>query len=256
MRRFASNNLVRPLFVVSLAVLLLAGLLPALAQSPGYDLFQTGSGSAVSLPGIGSVPLQGVAIQGSTGNTDTMIHRTQSVPPGGGTVSVTVFALFMKSSSPVTFNGQSADVYVTINNTGGVISSSVIPQPDSLAGSNGTVTVRPDGTFDSSITVNADVIFVKAGTSVSNPADWLAHQPAPPVTLTSTNSTWSTSPPAGYPGPSGFPSGGFYPIKINGHLVPPHLHAIVPAQCVGVGIGAHSGNQAVAPVKACVVALQ
>jgi hypothetical protein len=250
-----SNNFVQPLSVVSLAALLLAGFLPALAQSPGYDLFQTGSGSAVSLPGIGSVPLQGVAIQGTTGNTDTIIQRTQSVPPGGGSVAVVVFALFMKSTSPVTFNGQSADVYLTINNTGGVISTSVIPQPDSLAGSKGTVTVRTDGTFDSSITVNADVIFVKAGTSVTNPANYLGHQPAPSVTMTSTNSTWSTSPPSGYPSSGSFPSGGFYPIVVNGHLIPPHVHPIAPAKCAG-GVLAKTDISGQAAIKVCVVALQ
>lgn len=253
MRRLVFNNFIRPQHLVLLTVLLIS-FLPVFAQSPGYDLFQTGSGSAVSLPNIGSVPLQGVTIQGSTGSTDTIIQRTQSVPPGGGTVAVNVFALFMKSSSPVTFNGQSADVYVTINNTGGVISTGVIPQPDSLAGSNGTVTVRTDGTFDSSITVNADVIFVKAGTSVTNPANYLAHQPAPSVTLTSTNSSWSTSPPSGYPSAGKFPSGGFYPIVINGHLVPPHLHAIAPAKCGGGVLGkTNPVNQRV--VEFCVVAV-
>lgn len=258
MRRFVSNNLVRPLFVLSLAVLLLAGSVPVLAQSAGYDLFQTGSGSAVSLPNIGSVSLQGVAIQGSTGNTDTMIQRTSSVPPGGGNVNVSMYALFMKSTSPVTFNGQSSDVYVTLNNTGGTISTSVIPQPDSLSPSTGSLTVRTDGTFDSSINVNADVIFVKAGTSVTNSANWLGHQAGPSVTMSSTNSTWSTSAPSGYPAPSGFPSGGFYPIKINGHLIPPHVHPIVIAKCPGGGIGAQKNlaNQVATPVQACAIAIQ
>lgn len=258
MRRFVSHNSVRPVLVVSLAVLLLAGAVPALAQSAGYDLFQTGSGSAVSLPNIGSVSLQGVAIQGSTGNTDTMIQRTNSVPQGGGTVNVNMYALFMKSTSPVTFNGQSADVYVTLNNTGGTISTSVIPQPDSLSPSTGTLTVRTDGTFDSSINVNADVIFVTAGASVTNSANWLGHQAGPSVTMSSTNSTWSTSPPSGYPAPSGFPSGGFYPNKINGHLIPPHVHPIVVAQCGGgIGAGARlSGNQTPALQRVCVVAIQ
>ena len=255
MRRFVSNNLVRALFVVSLAILV-AGSVPALAQSAGYDLFQTGSGSAVSLPNIGSVPLQGIAIQGSTGNTDTMIQRTTSVPQGGGTVKVSMYALFMKSTSPVTINGQSADVYVTLNNTGGTISTSVIPQPDSLSPSTGSLTVRTDGTFDSSINVNADVIFVKAGASVTNSANWIGHQAGPAVTMSSTNSTWSTTPPAGYPSSGSFPSGGFYPNKINGHLVPPHVHPIVVARCGGVVTAANTnlGNQATMPVQACVVA--
>ena len=159
--------------------------LPMAAQSSGYDLFQTGSGTSVDLSslGLGVVKLQGVAIQGSSGNTDTIIHRTQDVPSGGGTVSVNVYALFMKSTSPVTFQGQSADVYVTINNTGGGVSTSTLPQPDSLSASTGSVTVRTDGTFDSNITVNADLIFVKAGTSVGDSANWIGHQAASSTTL-------------------------------------------------------------------------
>src|SRR5215470_11385638 len=217
--------------------------LPVAAQSAGYDLFQTGSGTSVDLSslGLGVVNLQGQAIQGSSGNTDTIIHRTQDVPSGGGTVSVSVYALFMKSTSPVTFQGQSADVYVTINNTGGGVSTSTLPQPDSLSASTGSVTVRTDGTFDSSITVNADLIFVRAGTSVGNSANYVGHQAASSTTLSSTNSSWSSSPPSGYPAPGSLPSGGFYPINIGGgHSTPSHLHAVVPARCGGGGLNSPS----------------
>src|SRR5215471_15139006 len=165
----------RPFSYIALLVLLSSCSIPAMGQSAGYDLFQTGTGTSVDLSslGLGVVNLQGVAIQGSSGNTDTIIHRTQNVPPGGGTVAVNVYALFMKSTSPVRFQGQSADVYVTINNSGGTISQSTLPQPDALAVSLGSVTVRTDGTFDSSITVNADLIFVKAGTSVGSSGNWI-----------------------------------------------------------------------------------
>jgi len=103
----------------------------------------------------------------------------------------------------------------------------VLPQPDSLSPSTGSVTVRTDGTFDSSLTVNADIIFVKAGTSVSDSGNYLGSQAASPITLTSTNSSWSASPPAGYPG--GLPSGGFYPKPV--HSPGPHAHLVVPASC-------------------------
>jgi hypothetical protein len=197
------------------------------AQTAGYDQFQTGAGTTVTLDGIGQINLQGVAIQGSTGNADTIIHRTEDVPQGGGTVKTNVYALFMKSTSAVNVGGQPADVYVTINNTGGAVSASTLPQPDSLSPSTGSVTVRTDGTFDSSLTVNADIIFVKAGTSVGNPGNIIGSQAASPITLTSTNSSWSASPPAGYPG--GLPSGGFYPKPV--HSPGPHAHIVVPASC-------------------------
>jgi hypothetical protein len=215
-----------------LNILLLLSLLTACvfasAQTAGYDLLQTASGASINLTsvGLGNVPLNGVPIQSATGTTDTIMHRTQDVPQGGGTVPLEVTALFMKSASSVTFNGQPVDVYVTINNSGGKVSTSVLPQPDSLSGSTGTMTVRTDGTFDSSFNVNADVIFVKAGTSVTNSANYVGHQPASTISLSSTNSTYTTSAPSGYPNSATFPSGGIYPRPI--HNAP---HPVIPSKC-------------------------
>ena len=169
------NHLLRKkislLFLLSAFVLLLASPLPVSAQSAGYDLLQTGSGASVDLGSLGNVPLQGVPIQTSLGNTDTIMHRTQDTV-GGGKTPVEVTALFMKSKSSITYNNQPVDVYVTVNNSGGKIATSVLPQPDSTS-SSGTVTVNSGGTFDSSITVTADLIFVKAGTSVTNSANYV-----------------------------------------------------------------------------------
>ncbi|HMC30691.1 MAG TPA: hypothetical protein VKL99_07625, partial [Candidatus Angelobacter sp.] len=172
------NHLLRKkislLFLLSAFVLLLASPLPVSAQSAGYDLLQTGSGASVDLGSLGNVPLQGVPIQTSLGNTDTIMHRTQDTV-GGGKTPVEVTALFMKSKSSITYNNQPVDVYVTVNNSGGKIATSVLPQPDSTS-SSGTVTVNSGGTFDSSITVTADLIFVKAGTSVTNSANYVDHK--------------------------------------------------------------------------------
>src|SRR5262245_44088286 len=90
-----------------LAALLFLCSVPATAQSAGYDLFQTGTGTSVDLSslGLGVVNLQGVAIQGSTGNTDTIIHRTQNVPPGGGTVAVNVYAPVYEEHQPREISG-------------------------------------------------------------------------------------------------------------------------------------------------------
>jgi hypothetical protein len=226
--------------VLLTAALLLAGSLPASAQSQGFDLFQTGSGTTLNLPNIGPVALQGVPIESDTGNADTITQRLQSVPPGGGKVPASLTALFLKSTSPVTVNGQTADVYVTVNNSQGLIPTSVLPQPDSLSPSNGSVTVNPNGTFVCIIIVIPDVIFVKPGTSVTNPQNWLSHQPGQAVTVSSDTSTWSVNPPAGYPQPAKFPSGGFYIIKINEIQNPPNIHIIIiatlrPAQPTGTG---------------------
>lgn len=216
------------LSVFALLLFVLCVSLSGLAQSAGYDLLQTGSGASIDLTsaGLGVVPLSGVPIQGSLGNTDTIMNRTANVPSGGGTVPVNVAALFMKSTNSVTYKGQSTDVYVTINNSKGSISTSVLPQPDALSASSGTVTVRTDGTFDSSFSVNADVIFVKAGQSVTSSSNWIGHQAASGISLSSTNSTWSSTAPSGYPSSSTFPSGGFYPKPV--HTV---RHPVVPARC-------------------------
>jgi len=231
MRRLVSSqSLVR---LAALLALTFAGATFVAAQTAGYDLLQTGSGAEIDLTslGLGKVPLQGLAIQGTTGNADTIMHRTQNMPPGGGKVSVNVNALFMKSTSPVTFSHQSADVYVTINNSGGTIPVSVLPQPDALSSSSGTVTIRTDGTFDSSFTVNADVIFVKAGMSVTSSANYIGHQPASGITLSSTNSSWSSTAPPGYPSSGTYPSGGFYPKPVH-----QNVHPVVPASCAPPGL--------------------
>lgn len=212
---------------LAFVALLLFFSLPATAQSAGFDLLQTATGSSVDLSsvGLGVVALQGVPITPSLGNTDTIMHRDANGP---GSVPLHVFALFMKSKSPVTFNGTSCDVYVTINDSGGVIATSVIPQPDALAGSNGTITIRTTGTFDANFVVNADLIFVKAGTSVTNSANWVFHQPAPSKVITTTNTAWSSTPPPLYPMAPNFPSGGFFP-RPPIHMGGPH--PVVPASC-------------------------
>lgn len=239
------------LFCLLVSVAVLLACLPlASAQSAGFDLLQTGSGASVDLTGVkglapGVVALKGVPIQSTTGNTDTIMHRTQDESKGG-TTPVNVNALYMKNSGAETLNGQPIDVYVTINNSNGAIPASVLPQPDSLSLSQGSVTIRLDGTFDSRIIINADIIFVRAGTSPTNPANYLGHQAAPPISLSSANSKWTSTPPAGYPSSPNYPSGNFYPVPV--HNGP---HPVVPASC-GTVQPASGTNQAL--IAQCVSA--
>jgi hypothetical protein len=205
--------------IVSMIAILCVGSILASAQAAptaGYDLLATTAGTSCNLSsvGLGVVPLQGVPIASALGTADTIMHRPTNTT-FGTPQTLLVTALFMKSTSSVEFQGQSADVYVTINNTAGVIPTSVLPQPDSLQPSSGTITISSGGTFNTNFAVNADVILVRAGTSVTNPDNWIAHQPAPTTPMTSPQSTWSSSAPSGYPSTSTFPSGGFYPVVLT-----------------------------------------
>src|SRR5262245_56889621 len=213
--------------------LLLACPFAASAQRAGYDLLQTRAGAVInlsSIPGFSpaSIPLRGVPICNCLGSTDTIMYRTRDVPPGGGAVPVIVVALFLKNSGAVTFSGRPVDVYVTINHSNGVIGQNILPQPDPLPDSTGTLTVRTTGTFDSTIRVIADVIVVPAGADVTNPANHLSHRPGPPVNLASTGSPWSRTPPPGYPTHCLFPENGFYPGGPIPETAPSHAHPVAP----------------------------
>ena len=174
----------RSFAVVSIFALLFFVLPLARGQSAGYDLLQTGSDASInlsSIPGFSPtvIPLRGVPICACTGNTDTIMYRTAAA---GGRANLTVTALFMKNNVPVTFGKTAVDVYITVNNSNGVIGQNTVPQPDTLPASTGLLTISPGGTFDSDFTVNADVIVVAAGANVRDPATpVIAHRPAPPA---------------------------------------------------------------------------
>jgi len=238
MRRISLRNFVKLLAVTAVVALLIFSSAAALAQRAGYDLMQTGPGAAINLssvPGMSPavVELKGVPICACTGATDTIMYRTHDVPPGGGAVPLQIVALFLKNSGPVSMSGHAVDVYITVNHSNGVIGQETLPMPDSLPDSTGTLTIRTNGTFDSSFTVHSDVIVVAAGADVRNPATHLAHRAAPAVTLGATNSTWSTIPPIGYPNECFFPANGFYPGGPVPEAAPapgdPHQHPVTPS---------------------------
>jgi len=246
------------LLVVAMSMIAASSLCSILASAQsaptaGYDLLTTASGASVDLTsiGLGVVPLQGVPIESSLGSADTIIHRPGNTTFGvSQTLSVT--ALFMESTNPVDFQGQNADVYVTLNNSGGSISTSVLPQPDNLNPSGGSITISSGGTFTTNFVMNADIIFVPHGSSVTNPGNYIAHQPSPQVSFSPATSTWSTTPPSGYPSSSTFSSGGFYPV-LPAHNGP---HPVTPAKC---GTSAPAQGKAMNPDVtrvACVVVAQ
>lgn len=248
----------RLFLILALGALVLVSSLSAVAQCNGYDQFQTSANTTFNLgSGIGNVTFAGNPIDNSSyGNADTILQRTSSSQ--NNVCNIQVWALFMKSTSPVTINGQSADVYATVNNTGGSVSTGVLPQPDTLQASSGTLTItssgQSGGTFDSSFTVNADLIFVKAGTSVTNSSNWIGHQTAPGKTLVATQVVWNTSAPPGYPGCLSADVFYVYSISGAGH---PHTVKAATIQCGG-GIGGAStrrGPTGAALAKACACAV-
>jgi hypothetical protein len=213
----------------------------AIAQSAGYDLLQTGTDASIDLgttiKGIApaTIQLEGVPICPCTGASDTIMHRGDKRPDG--TADLTVVALFMKNRERVVFERTPVDVYVTVNNSSGMIGLNTVPQPDSLTPSTGTLNIHTDGTFDSNFTVNADVIVVPAGADPRNPATHaLAHHAAPPVHLGAHGSPWSATPPPGYP-ECFFPGNGFYPagpVPETDPTNPAHRHPVTPSSPVTV----------------------
>lgn len=210
----------------------------ASAQQAGYDLLKTGTDASIELPSRAgapalspaTIPLQGVPICVCTGASDTIMHRGDRRPDG--TADLTVVALFLKNRDKVFLGKTPVDVYITVNNSNGVIGQNTVPQPDSLTPSTGTLNIHTDHTFDSDFTVHADVIVVAAGADVRNPSTpVLAHHAAPPVHLGAHGSPWSATPPPGYP-ECFFPGNGFFPggpVPETDPTNPSHRHPVTPS---------------------------
>lgn len=185
----------------------------------GFDLLQTTSGTQDTNPSssLSAITFTGVALPGGgAGTADTVVCRIDAlpnpIPPSGALVHIQIVGLQLKGDS--TYNGQAVTVYATINqtqdSTGAYkIPLSQLPQPDSVNASSGTMTVFPDGTFNTnSLNIQADLIVVSQGGNVTDTP--IAHMAMNSDTISSTGSTWTTTAPAGYPNSTLFPSGGFY----------------------------------------------
>jgi hypothetical protein len=208
------------------------------AQQAGYDLLQTGSDASIELPSrAGSpgftpatIPLKGVPICACTGASDTIMHRGDRRPDG--TADLTVVALLLKNRGSVLYGKTPVDVYITVNNSNGVIGHNTVPQPDPLTPSTGTLNIHTDHTFDSDFTVHADVIVVAVGADVRNPATpVIVHHAAPAVHLGAHGSPWSPTQPPGYP-ECFFPGNGFYPggpVPETDPTNPAHRHPVTPS---------------------------
>jgi hypothetical protein len=198
----------------------------------GFDLLTTAPGAFLDATGfgLGIIPLVGVPL--GPGNTDTIIERDNgfncAAPPClGNTVNTHVFALSLVSAAPVNIGGSFFDIYYEINDSAGEIPLSILPQPDVLNPSTGTLTVdeltASGGTFDSSLTIWADVIMADVGQGRNEPAALAngncatppCHFAAPAISLSSTGGTWSTSASVLDAHNLTYPAGSFFIDSIN-----------------------------------------
>src|SRR5947209_17029563 len=112
----------------------------------GFDLFKTAPGAFFDATGfgLGIIPMVGAPIGPYL--TDTIISRENgfacAAPPClGNTVNTHVFALGLESAGPINIGGSFFDIFMDINDSAGVIPLSLLPQPDVLNPSTGTLTV-------------------------------------------------------------------------------------------------------------------
>jgi|SRR5271170_4944166 len=205
----------------------------------GYDLLQTPSGSTDNLSsiGLGNVTFQGVALPSvaSVGMADTIVCRitplTYPIPGTGEGLNIQIVALLLESVGTVTCNnslcgsyyGQPVTVYATINQTNQYIPLTQLPEPDYLTASTGSMTVFSNDTFNTNgTTVQADLIVVPPGASVTSSAIFTT--PMPKDSISATGSSWTNTAPAGYPNSTNFPPGGFY---VNSYASSSVLKALV-----------------------------
>ena len=113
---------------------------------------------AGSQPFTGSVTLEGVALNPAVSQTDTIIERSQTVSAPGGSTPLTMTALSLKSTSPITVtfvNGTQSwtetwDVQVGLSQ---------------FKTSTGTMTIN-DSTFDSTLKVWPRFTFTRGATTL------------------------------------------------------------------------------------------
>lgn len=225
-------------------------------SSPGgFDLLSTFSGTQDTNPNshLSAITFNGVALPGGlSGTADTVVCRKEALPdqiPQTGTaVDIQIVALLLKGDGTYTDSNNvqhSVTVYATINQTqdaNGVYKIpndfNNLPQPDTLDPSIGTMTVFPGGKFNTnSLKVEADLIVVPQGDPI-NSANRLAVLIMNEDTISSNGSTWTTTPPSGYPNSNTFPSGGFYVNQPGGGaaLAPLITSRIFRGSLFGLGL--------------------
>ena len=146
----------------------------------GTDYFQTTSGTSFTFGGD-NVPLIGDPI--GPGHTDTIIRRTQDITIGGSSGPIQLTALSLESAAPI--SGLGAPIYVTLD-------------PLHLANDTGTLTISGNasgGTFSSTLDVYFDICTAPGSDGVGCAAGATLIGEGN-VALTSSDTAWSSTPPA------------------------------------------------------------
>lgn len=165
----------------------------------GFDYFKTLNGTWFDFgSGVGVVDLEGVPI---IGRADTIIERKQTAdfpffgnnlwpgpetPGTDVTIDVEMVGLSLKSVNPVFVSGPDSffDVFITLDPATPSVGSMTI----SHEWADG-VDFDPEGTFDSTLLIFADALFVPAG---GGPGQFLVDLDGIP--LASTDTLWTHAP--------------------------------------------------------------
>lgn len=225
-------------------------------SSPGgFDLLSTFTGTQDTNPNshLGAITFNGVTLPGGlAGSADTIVCRKESlpnpIPQNGATIDIQIVALYLKGDGTYTDNNNvqhSVTVYATINQTQDSNGAYKIandyndlPQPDTLNASTGTMTIYPNGSFNTnSLYVQADLIVVPQGDPI-NSANRYTTLIMNADTISSNGSTWTTTAPAGYPNSTTFPSNGFYVNQPGGGaaLVPIVTNPVFKGSLYGLAL--------------------
>ena len=121
----------------------------------GTDYLTTAAGSQFNIPGIGVVNFKGVPLA-KMGTTDTVVERQEDadLTPGSANIRIQVTKLSLESTAPVTINGLSCNILVSLD-------------PLNLGRDIGTMTIiasppYTSGAFDSTFTLYCALKFETA----------------------------------------------------------------------------------------------
>lgn len=223
------------------AIMLVVPLLASAASAQTYDLFQTdpSHNPSVDLSAISGLTPTTVTFQGSPvtdpncslGNTDTIVQRSD-----GSTLQPVVTALLLKNvaTTDAHYNGNSVDVYSTVNNSSDINN---IPGPTGPSQDAGSMIIGSDGSFSATLKVTPNIVLVDKNTGEVHSFNHDSFN-------TTLSATGTTGPPSSTtPNCNDFPNGGIVVTRIV-HTAPTHVHQVLPA-CVAplsAGTAASTGG--------------